>query len=89
MYVIPKKEVYCMMVCTDGRMLKAIREALGGKNVKYTLNMTPGKTDFINIEALDGTGYVTLKRRGVDGHWEIMDAHCSATEEYKNEHNRV
>ena len=89
MYVIPKKEVYCMMVCTDGRMLKAIREALGGKNVKYTLSMTPGKTDFINIEALDGTGYVTLKRRGVDGHWEIVSAHCSATEEYKNEHNRV
>ena len=89
MYVIPKKEVYCMMVCTDGRMLKAIREALGGKNVKYTLSMTPGKTDFINIEALDGTGYVTLKRRGVDGHWEIMDAHCGAKADYKKRFDRV
>ena len=73
----------------DGRMLKAIRETLGGKNVKYTLSMTPGKNNIINIEALDGTGYITLKRRGVDGHWEIVSAHCSATEEYKNEHNRV
>lgn len=73
----------------DGRMLRAIRETLGGKNVKYTLSMTPGKSDYINIEALDGTGYVTLKRRGVDGHWEIVDAQCYATENYKNKHNRV
>lgn len=73
----------------DGRMLKAIREALGGKNVKYTLSMTPGKNDYINIEALDGSGYVTLKRKGADGHWEIVSAHRSATEKYKNEFNRV
>jgi hypothetical protein len=73
----------------DGRMLKAIREALGGKNVKYTLSMTPGKNNIINVEALDGTGYVTLKRKGADGHWEIVDAHCSASEQYKNKFNRV
>lgn len=89
MYVIPKKEVYCMMVCTDGRMLKAIRETLGGKNVKYTLSMTPGKSDYINIEALDGSGYVTLVRRGIDGHGEIVSAYCGAKADYKKRFDRV
>lgn len=73
----------------DGRMLKAIREALGGKNVKYTLSMTPGKNNIINIEALDGSGYVTLVRRGIDGHWEIVSAYCGAKADYKKRFNRV
>ena len=51
--MLPKKaETSCaMMVCSDSRMLKAIREVLGGKNVKYTLSMTPGKNNIINIVA--------------------------------------
>jgi len=73
----------------DGRMLKAIRETLGGKNVKYTLSMTPGKSDYINIEALDGSGYVTLVRRGIDGHWEIVSAYCGAKADYKKRFDRV
>lgn len=73
----------------DGRMLKAIRETLGGKNVKYTLSMTPGKSDYINIEALDGLGYVTLVRRGIDGHWEIVSAYCGAKADYKKRFDRV
>ena len=73
----------------DGRMLKAIREALGGKNVKYTLSMTPGKSDYINIESLDGLGYVTLVRRGIDGHWEIVSAYCGAKADYKKRFDRV
>ena len=73
----------------DGRMLKAIREALGGKNVKYTLSMTPDKNNYINIQALDGSGYVTLVRRGIDGHWEIVSAYCRAKADYKKRFDRV
>ena len=73
----------------DGRMIRAIMETLGNKKVKYTLCMQQGKNNYINIEALDGTGYLTLVRKGLDGHWEIVDAHCRATEAYKNKFNRV
>ena len=73
----------------DGRMIQAIRETLGNKKVKYTLCMQPGKNNYINIEALDGSGYLTLIRKGVDGHWEIVSAHCRASTAYKNRFNRT
>jgi len=73
----------------DGRMLQAIRETLGSARVKYTFCMQKGKNDYLNIESVDGPGYLTLIRKGIDGHWEIVDAHCNASEAYKNRFNRV
>ena len=76
----------------DGELVSTIRRLLGGKNVRYTLSLSPGKTDILNVEEIDGPGLITLRRKGENGTWEVVSAHGiegPAGVENKAQHNRV
>jgi len=76
----------------DGELVGTIRRLLGGKNVRYTLSMSPGKTDILNIEEVGGPGLITLRRKGGDAAWEVVSAHGiegPAGAENRARYNRV